>query len=49
MNVQHRTPNVEHPMMMTLRFIFLIQTNHTGDALDFIRTSQSFSKRDDQF
>jgi hypothetical protein len=33
LNVEHRTSNIEHPILMTLRFIYLKQANHAEDVI----------------
>ena len=33
LNVEHRTPNIERPILMTLRFILFKQANHAEDVI----------------
>jgi len=32
-NVEHRTSNIERPILMALRFIYLKQVNHAEDVI----------------
>jgi len=33
LNIEHRTSNIEHPILMALRFIFFKQANHAEDLI----------------
>jgi len=33
LNIEHRTSNIERPILMALRFIFFKQTNHAENVI----------------
>jgi hypothetical protein len=33
LNVEHRTSNIERPILMTLRFSYIKQANHAEDVI----------------
>jgi len=43
LNVEHRTSNIEHRILMTLRFIYLIKNERTAACNEFPSTCSGLS------
>jgi len=45
LNVEHRTPNIERPILVTLRFIDFKQVNRRISKSSFARAAQALPQR----